>query len=124
MGHFVSALNGPCSCPPMSRDLGPNPARYIGSCRPDIKIFRVVPCLGRVFFRASGRPIRPVPNVHLYRSYPWHQQVRWDLDGNSSPEISPPPRMTVRRGSASPPRHATVRHPPIRLAFTQGSCST
>jgi hypothetical protein len=63
----VPALNGSCSCPPMSRDLGPNPARYIGPCRPDTKIFRVVPCLGRAFFfRASGRPIRPDPNVHLY----------------------------------------------------------
>jgi hypothetical protein len=66
MGHFVPALNGSCSCPPMGRDLGPNPARYIGPCWPDTKIFRVVPCLGRAFFRASGRPIRPGPNVHLY----------------------------------------------------------
>jgi hypothetical protein len=66
MGHFVPALNGLCSCPPMGRDLGPNPARYIGPCRPGTKIFRVVPCLDRAFFRASGRPIRPGPNVHLY----------------------------------------------------------
>jgi hypothetical protein len=50
LGHFVHALNGPCSCPPMGRDLGPNPARYNGSCRPDTKLFRVVPCLGRAFF--------------------------------------------------------------------------
>jgi hypothetical protein len=65
MGHFVPALNGPCSCPPMGRDLGPNPARYIGPCRPGTKIFRAVPgpCF---FYRASGRPIRPGPNVHLY----------------------------------------------------------
>jgi hypothetical protein len=35
----------------MGHDLGPNPARYIGSC------------LGRAF---SGRPIKPGPNVHLY----------------------------------------------------------
>jgi hypothetical protein len=34
----------------MGRDLGPNPARYIGPCRPSTKIFRVVPCLGRAFF--------------------------------------------------------------------------
>jgi hypothetical protein len=33
MGHFVPALNGPCSCPPMGRDLGPNPARYNGPYR-------------------------------------------------------------------------------------------
>jgi hypothetical protein len=64
MGHFVPALNG--SCPPMGRDLGPNPGRYIGPCRPGTKIFRVVPCLDRVFFRASSRPIRPGPNIHLY----------------------------------------------------------
>jgi hypothetical protein len=30
MSHFVPALNGSCSCLPMGRDLGPNPARYIG----------------------------------------------------------------------------------------------
>jgi hypothetical protein len=34
----------------MGRDLGPNPARYIGPCRPGTKIFRAVPCLGRAFF--------------------------------------------------------------------------
>jgi hypothetical protein len=66
MGHFVPALNGSCSCPPMGRDLGPNPARYIGPCRPNTKIFRAMSCLGRAFFRASGRSIRPGPNVHLY----------------------------------------------------------
>jgi hypothetical protein len=66
MGHFVSALNGSCSCPPMGRDLNPNPARNDGSCRPGTKIFRVVPCLDRAFFPCFGRPIRPNPNVHLY----------------------------------------------------------
>jgi hypothetical protein len=40
MGHFVPALNGSCSCPPMGRDLGSNPTRYIGSCRPDTKYFK------------------------------------------------------------------------------------
>jgi hypothetical protein len=50
MGHFVPALNGSCSCPPMGRDLGPNPARYNGSCRHDTKLFWAVPCLGRAFF--------------------------------------------------------------------------
>ena len=50
MGYFVPALNGPCSCPPMGPDLGPNPARYIGPCRPGTKIFRAVSCLGRAFF--------------------------------------------------------------------------
>jgi hypothetical protein len=54
MGHFVLALNGPCSCPPMRRDLGPNPTRYIGPCRPGTKIFRVVSCLSRVFFPCFG----------------------------------------------------------------------
>jgi hypothetical protein len=58
MGHFVSTLNGSCSCPPM--------AATSAQTRPDTIIFRVVPCLGRAFFRASGRPIKPGPNVHLY----------------------------------------------------------
>jgi hypothetical protein len=62
----VSALNGSCSYPPMGRDLSPNPARYNGPCWPNIKLFRAGPSLGRAFFRASGRPIRPSPNVHLY----------------------------------------------------------
>ena len=54
MGHFVPALNGPCSCLPMGRDLGPNPARYNGPCRPGTQLFRVVPCLGRAFFPCFG----------------------------------------------------------------------
>jgi hypothetical protein len=54
MGHFVPTLNGPCSCPPMGHDLGPNPTRYIGSCRPGTKIFHVVPCMGRAFFPFFG----------------------------------------------------------------------
>jgi hypothetical protein len=54
MGHFVSALNGSCSCPPMGRYLGPNPTRYIGPCWPGTKIFRVVSCLGCVFFSCFG----------------------------------------------------------------------
>jgi hypothetical protein len=54
MGHFVPALNGQCSCPPMGRDLGPNPARYNGSCRPGPKLFRVVSCLGYAFFSCFG----------------------------------------------------------------------
>jgi hypothetical protein len=54
MGHFVPALNGPCSCPPMGHDLGPNLARYNGTCRPDTKLFRAVPCLGRAFFPCFG----------------------------------------------------------------------
>jgi hypothetical protein len=54
MGHFVPALNGPCSCPPMGRDLGPNPARNNRPCRPGTKIFRVVPCLSRAFFPCFG----------------------------------------------------------------------
>jgi hypothetical protein len=65
MGYFVPAFNGSCSCWPMGRDLDPNPAHYIGSCRPNTKIFWVVSCLSRAFFRASGQPIRPGLNVHL-----------------------------------------------------------
>jgi hypothetical protein len=38
----------------MGRDLGPNPARYNGSCRPGTKLFRTVPCLGRAFFPCFG----------------------------------------------------------------------
>jgi hypothetical protein len=57
MGHFVPALNEPCSCPPMGRDLGPNPARYNGPCRPGTKLFRAVPCRavpGPCFFPCFG----------------------------------------------------------------------
>jgi hypothetical protein len=54
MGHFVPALNGSCSCPPMSRDLDPNPSRYIRSCRPSIKIFRAMSCLSRALFSCFG----------------------------------------------------------------------
>jgi hypothetical protein len=54
MSHFVPALNGPCPCPPMDRDLGAYPARYNGPCRPGTKLFRAVPCLGRVFFPCFG----------------------------------------------------------------------
>ena len=54
MGLFVPALNGPCSCPPMGRDLGPNPTQYIGPCRSDTKIFWIVPRLGRTFFPCFG----------------------------------------------------------------------
>ena len=43
MSHLMPALNGSCSCPPMGRDLGPNPARYIGPCRSDTKIYRADP---------------------------------------------------------------------------------
>jgi hypothetical protein len=38
--------------------------------RPDTKLFRAVPCLAVLFFRASGRPIRLSPNVHLYWQWP------------------------------------------------------
>jgi hypothetical protein len=49
MGQFVPALNGLCSCPPMGRDLGPNPARYNGPARPDTKLFWIV-CAWAVLF--------------------------------------------------------------------------
>jgi hypothetical protein len=57
MGHSVPALNGPCSCPPMDHDLGPNPARNNGSA---LKYFWSY--LGR----ASDRSIRPGANVYLW----------------------------------------------------------
>jgi hypothetical protein len=46
----------------MDRDLGSNPARYIGLCRSGTKIFRVVLWLrlGRTFFPCFG------PDVHHY----------------------------------------------------------
>jgi hypothetical protein len=68
MGLFVPALNGPCSCPPMGRDLGPNPARYNGSCRPDTKLFWVVPCLGRAFFPCFGLAHQARPKCTPIRS--------------------------------------------------------
>jgi hypothetical protein len=88
MGLFVPALNGPCSCPPMGRDLGPNPARYNGLCRPDTKLFRVVPCLGRAFFSvlragpsgpAQMYTYRRVTGHINYHARPWHGQ----MDSNS-----------------------------------------
>jgi hypothetical protein len=65
-GHFVPALNGTCSCPPMGRELGPNPARYIGSCQPNTKIFQVALCLGVLFFVLQAGPSGPT-QMYTYR---------------------------------------------------------
>jgi hypothetical protein len=70
MGHFVPALNGPCSYPPMGRDLDLNLARYNGSCRSDTKIFRIMPCLGRVFF--SVLRAGPSGPAQIYTYTPSH----------------------------------------------------
>jgi hypothetical protein len=43
----------------MGHDLGPNPARYNGSCQPGTKLFRVVPCLGHAFFVLREGPSGP-----------------------------------------------------------------
>jgi hypothetical protein len=83
MGHFVPDLNGPCSCPPIGRDLGPNPARYNGPCRPGTKLFRAVPCLGRVFFSAL-RAGPPGPA----------QMYTYTLESRRS---NPPPTRRTRR---------------------------
>jgi hypothetical protein len=69
MGHFVSALNGSCSCPPMGRDLGPNPARNNGSCRLGTKIFWVVTCLGRAFFVLRAGPSGPAQMYTYIEGY-------------------------------------------------------
>jgi hypothetical protein len=67
MGYFVPVLNGSCSCPPMGRDLGPNPARYIEPYRPGTKIFQAVACLGRVFFPVlRAGPLGPA-QIYTYR---------------------------------------------------------
>jgi hypothetical protein len=48
----------------MGRDLGPNPARYNGPCRPGTKLFRAVPCLGRAFF--SVLRVGPLGPAQMY----------------------------------------------------------
>jgi hypothetical protein len=66
-GYFVRALNEPSSCPPMSRDPGPNSAQYIGSCRSDTKNTSDRFVSGSCFFHTSGQPIRPPPpQMYLY----------------------------------------------------------
>jgi hypothetical protein len=78
MGHFVSALNGSCSCPPMGRDIGLNPARYIGPC---------VPYLGHAFFmfRASSSGLA---QMYSYTSRSTKVNARdnskWNNAGNQS----------------------------------------
>jgi hypothetical protein len=66
-GPFRACLKRVVLVPAMGRDLGPNPARNNGSCRPGTKIFWDVSCLGRAFFRASGRPIKPA-QMYTYNS--------------------------------------------------------
>jgi hypothetical protein len=51
----------------MGRDLGPNPAQYIVLCRPDTKMFRVMPCLGRAFFVLRASPSGPT-QMYTYNS--------------------------------------------------------
>jgi hypothetical protein len=65
MGYFVPALNGPCSCPPMGRDLGPNLARYDGSCRAWAVLFSVLragpPDLAQMYTYTREREIACSP---------------------------------------------------------------
>jgi hypothetical protein len=118
MGHFVPALNGSCSGPPMGRDLGPNPARYNGSCRPGTKLFRAVPCLGRAFFPCFGpahqaRPkctpiLPPVPAPAGHGGSPWRARSRPAFPRG----LVARPRPAVRRDLGSLHRPARPRPPP------------
>jgi hypothetical protein len=65
MSHFMLALNGSCSCPSMGRDLGPNPARYNGSCRSGTKIFWVMPVWTVFFFVLRAGPPDPT-QMYIY----------------------------------------------------------
>jgi hypothetical protein len=106
MGLFVPALNGPCSCPPMGRDLGPNPARYNGSCRPGTKLFRVVPCLGRAFF--SVLRAGPSGPAQMY-TYTQAQQGR---------ERTEEPWTQVFKAENLNPRRRSLGPPPVSLVFS------
>jgi len=96
MGLFVPALNGPCSCPPMGRDLGPNPARYNGPCRPGTKLFRAVPCLGRAFFSVLRAGPPGPAQMYTYRRHPRPTQPNGDRE---------PQR---RHGQENPSRDSTT----------------
>jgi hypothetical protein len=61
----------------MGRDLGPNPARYNGPCRPGTKLFRVVPCLGRAFF--SVLRAGPSGPAQMYTYSSAHPTPRTDM---------------------------------------------
>jgi hypothetical protein len=76
MGHFVPALNGPCPCPPMGYDLGPNPARNNGSCGPVTKIFRAVrgPCFFPCFGPAHQARPKCTPIIACTLAERWTSQ--------------------------------------------------
>jgi len=105
MGLFVPALNGPCSCPPMGRDLGPNPARYNGPCRPGTKLFRAVPCLGRAFF--SVLRAGPSGPAQMY-TYSYIQAL------SLSPRIQPSSLFLYKNAGA---RHLPRAILPLRCAI-------
>jgi hypothetical protein len=102
----------------MGRDLGPNPARYNGSCRPGTKLFRAVPCLGRAFFPCFGpahqaRPkctpiLPPVPAPAGHGGSPWRARSRPAFPRG----LVARPRPAVRRDLGSLPRPARPRPPP------------
>jgi hypothetical protein len=92
MGHFVPALNGPCSCPPMGRDLGPNPVGYNGPCRPGTKLFRVVPCLGHAFFSVLRAGPSDPAQMYTYR---------WAHQSSLSPSPSNKDRIWCRHAQWS-----------------------
>jgi hypothetical protein len=110
MGLFVPSLNGPCSCPPMGRDLGPNPARYNGPCRPGTKLFRAVPCLGRAFF--SVLRAGPSGPAQMYTYTGRHLQPRFF---STSRLLNLPEQETRMDGTDSSAHKKGVNHPVCRV---------
>ena len=116
MGHFVSALNGPCSCPSMGRELGLNPARYIGPCRPGTKIFRAVPCLGRAFFTVlRAGPSGP---AQMY-TYTCNRRAKCFVHA-TAPPLAPLPRL-LNCGTNTSTRGDPARDP-ATPAWRDGQC--
>jgi hypothetical protein len=120
MGHFVPALNGSCSCPPMGRDLGPNPARYNGPCRPDTKLFWVVPCLGRAFFSCFGPAHQAQPKctpISTPRSNPARRNpIANDAQDHPAQSFFPctadaPPISSTPQTQSTSRRHGRNRNP-------------
>jgi hypothetical protein len=106
----VHALNGSCSCPPIGRDLGPNPIRYIGPCRPDTKIFRVVPCLDRAFFSCFGPAHQAKPKCTPIPSSLAHISWRHNF-------LAQTPEPERLRPSLIPSSHLMIHLPPLKKKY-------
>jgi hypothetical protein len=65
--RFRACLKRVVLVPAHGRNLGPNSARYIGPCRPDTKIFRVVSCLERAFFTVLRAGPSGPAQMYTYR---------------------------------------------------------